>query len=426
MLRNVKDQNESSLTHYGIKGMKWGVRKEQERSGKFKPKSKSEADSAIRENKKKIAAQGGNYKNQFLQTKTKGYLEKVDEYNNVDSRLGSAYSTAVWVQNMSKQTDKYPHFQQFMKDVSVGSSKRDSALNDFLKNYKESTGNNFNVDEAYKRLATLASNGKTYGYLSDEEWAELAELTEYCDALMNYYTQTYSRLPTEEEKELQEKIKKAQDNIRKAVLDSGINLREGQSLGAIDRGNGSIVYSYTKNGKTVYYADLKDALAVAEADSEKLKDFRNRPSATRTREKNVDLSSDPVSIKKGQKIETSEKERSEKKMSSPSASKTTKQLTDIMKLKGEYGENAIKRNKIIRDANLQRNGKSLSTMQTTIKPKTKVSTLSKAKNAIQSGANVVEKRTKSAFSSLKKFANSGKSAISKLFKSTHYVEWEMR
>lgn len=338
--------------------MKWGVRKEKERSGKFVPKNASKEDIAVHENKKRIKARdGGQYKNHSILPATgeNKWIESNDEMYKMDKRLGEAHSTFVWLKSMASQQENYPYFQDFMRDVSSGSSKHDSALDTVLKKYNESSGKNFDMEKAYSRLSYLTSKAYSFnGELSDEEWAELTELTEYGTALMEYYKQ-YEQIRLDEkmenENKRQEELVK---NLKKAISDRGIILRENQNV-KVEEENGNLFYKYTtRNGKELRMTNLDLVLDAVEKDSEALKDFRNRKSSTRTREKNVDSNVKPVSIKKGEKIKTGEKERQSKAQRSPAAAKTKQKLYEMSKIKDKYGSDAIKRNKLISKANADR------------------------------------------------------------------------
>lgn len=324
-------ENASSkdLTHHGVKGMRWGVRHDRDRTGGGKKKFGSDKEKT-----------GHGYVNPTQDLGRDEAKIKNDWYGHVqiaekiDKRLGAAQSLVAWTNTALH--DELGYYSKFTKDLKNGYSNNDPNLNKWLKDFKKATSIELNPSDDMARVAYLANYGvRNDGEMSDEEWEELEDLTEIYEALLEYYNGTYvGELLKKEESEMAKEQKKFRDTLSKAMEDNNVQLIGNQKI-SVENVNGRKSWVYTKDSGKYGWSEpvesedgLQKVLNAAKADSEELKDFRNRKSSTRTRQKNV--SGKAVSIKKGRSINVSDEERQSKIASSKKSQEETRKAIEFL------------------------------------------------------------------------------------------------
>lgn len=302
LYRIRRNQNGSSeLTHYGVKGMKWGVRKEYEKVGKKTNKSTNILSSKVDD------------VFQINEGRTGGAIERIEEYRKKDPRLGDAMATIVGY-NTSKGRDR--KFEQFEKDITNGYSNRDPQLNEWLKTYKETVGKNFSFEELKDKTIEMY----VYGDSSKNDWSELNDLTEVGTALLDYFKGTYNQIPDEEDEEEQENIEqraKLREELQKALKEAGVVINEKQHV-YIDfdksySDTGECVFVYDDGSGNLVRAhpdELSILISRIKSDSEKLRDPRNKT----TRERDIDPNKKAIKITKRERTDESHEIEKKKKI----------------------------------------------------------------------------------------------------------------
>lgn len=259
-----ENQNGSSeLKHYGVKGMKWGVRKEYESSGK--KKSYTSKDLGVEES-------------------------IVSKWSKIDERLGVGAGIVRSYQSMlNPDNNTYERkFENFIKEVESGSSSRDPNLNKFLKDYTDATGKNINRTEYRDLLSSVAANKQTMGFVSKKSWSEVEDANAIWSTLLDYYRKVYSQIPDEEDEEeqrLMEEASELRDKLQKAISDAGIIVHDKQHI-YIQIVDGANAFIYDDGSGNQYGArpdQLSTLIDIIARDAKALRDPRN----SRTREKNV-------------------------------------------------------------------------------------------------------------------------------------------
>lgn len=266
-----ENQNGSELRHYGVKGMKWGIRNERETSGR-----KSSTVSTSEKPKKVIS------KEEF--EKGAGLSSKTAQSSDSDptKQVASMYRRA------KDELSKNQAFSEWLK--------KNDKYDNYLTNLSK-----------YESWATSG----LIGTMKDKDSAMLAAIEAYYTFIE--FDQDASANTTEDEKKLQEQKIRMADSLSKAIKESGLVLRDIQEIKIVKYTfNDGDQYLYVYRGAdgqrySAHENELSTLIDRAKTDSEKLKDFRNTSVGKRARERNVDTSKS-VSITK-RKLAEEEKEK---------------------------------------------------------------------------------------------------------------------
>lgn len=348
-----ENQNRSSeLLHYGVKGMKWGVRKEKETSG---TRSSSGTITGGPDSNPKVVS-----KKEFEKGAGLSSTPKQGQNTSEIAQATSMYKTA---RNALRDD---PAFSQWLKkNGKYDSFTKDSTA---FENYINSSG----VGKLINQKSAIEAAANAYNIYIE-------------------YDQDPSAHMTDEERENQEELIKMQEELLKSIKSNGIELHEKQHV-YMDwsEGAGYLIYDDGFGNK---YAVNKDDIGILvdkmKVDAAKLKDVRN----SRRREKNVDSSVSSVKLTKRERTDPGKESEKKEQV----GAKTTYLATKDAKNK------AIKRARL--EGSLERISNSTEILN---KQLSKIQ--SSGKKASQSGSvkktmtQTISKTMKSAESSIKKSA----------------------
>lgn len=292
----------SELYHYGVLGMKWGVRKDREkgRGGGFGKETKTGSGKLpmnIIDPSDKKSWQAIYDSLEKDKDRQKGFAVFLSYNSHLQGSMGSG----------SRE-----NYLDFVNDLKNGSSKRDPNLDKAL------NGGTLDLQSKHMRLMTLATKNN----LSESEREELVTLSDEMEQLMSYYVHYYAQTETEEEQEQRKKreeyLKRANEAMEKIFADRDImqNLHPYAKIFAEPHDDGSVSYIYTDpRGIETSYSSREKSIEKMRAEIKK--DSNKTHLSTkfgRSREKSTS-NSKPVSIKKGESLtvnklkQMSEKER---------------------------------------------------------------------------------------------------------------------
>lgn len=302
------NQNGSSLTHYGVKGMRWGVRKELKLIGNRKKKSYKQTTTRKPANQNDPTTNAANvFALEDIMSEVDRLMKKYP-LSKDSQALTDSYGLAVGLLN---DASSRPAVYEFLYDKTNGEFI--NSLQTFFDTYEKATDYNLSKD------------------LRDTYSKECVALGDEFENLMNEYTSTHMNDASKEDEENDENWQELNDylkNFDKSKLPYGSKLR------VVRDGVGStpyIVYT-TKTGEESWFSieDVSYIEKTIEQDSSSRTDYRETAKGKRTREKNVDSSAKPVKVTKGKKIEVSDVERLAKSLSRGDNSKSIKAVNDYL------------------------------------------------------------------------------------------------
>lgn len=290
------NQNGSSLTHYGVKGMRWGVRKEPESSGRK------------RSIKLAVSRKPSNYNDPSVNGANVFGLGDLGELPKEHARTPFGDSYGSFIDFISKAGNS-PGFYEYID--------------------KKTNGKIFESVQNYYDLEKKVLDFSIDRELRNQYEEECVALGERYQKLIDEYDKTHMNDATEEEIELNQQFAKMVDWV--SGFDSSL-LPKGASISMYRRPDGNGRYIYTApDGTRKYfkYGEESELEAYAKAHSNDTTDFR-KATYGRSREKNVDSSAKPVKVTKGKKIEVSDVERLAKSLSRGDDSKSIKAVNDYL------------------------------------------------------------------------------------------------
>lgn len=334
------------LMHYGVLGMKWGVRHDYEPVGrKVRGRDwKQELKTEKSERSTPLSEMTSQYKSK--------YKERLKE---LKKEYSVGWNGKLSVDDLSDLTSYMATMQAYMDPISDGEPTATNARVGLDANFMESckmmgvnleteTSGKYSIQMAGLKLLELQR--ASFGNFSKEEYQRLLdESLSYVaayDAMMSMPNTYY--LPSEQEKieEYNAQIA-AKDELQKQANEM-VKAAEKAGLGGLDPpievrmvdntsyGKG-LAYVVYLDGKPNYFSkdQLKEVQKFALKNDLFFKDYRTTKRGTRTREKNVDTSGGAKKVTKRQSIDISAKERSKKESTSKKAlEESAKNLSDAI------------------------------------------------------------------------------------------------
>ena len=141
------------LYHYGVKGMKWGVRRYQNKDGSLTPAGRKKVSKMYKKQAVKVSTE-------LSKQSTKMY---VDAYNKAADKMNSGGIDKFNKQQEKKYGKDYAKRDEYMEDYSAMFSK------ELEKTYNEGLANFYKTNKNYRKAQELC---KKYDMTS---WDELAK-----------------------------------------------------------------------------------------------------------------------------------------------------------------------------------------------------------------------------------------------------------
>lgn len=191
------------LMHYGVKGMKWGVRRYQNKDGTLTSAGKQHIKDM--KNDQKLIKSNGDYilkKGTVVQRVSDNLEDKTHDYTYVsftkhdNDFYDKNFTDKILIDDYDKTV--YKHNFKITKDLKVSSSETNKEI--FLEMYKERTDELINSMATSRRIADINYNPLTYKFKGSNDVYKGDYMKAYNDAV-KFYTERYSKMTV---KQLQE------------------------------------------------------------------------------------------------------------------------------------------------------------------------------------------------------------------------------